>query len=151
MKRMTKAALIFGVGIALAGCTSNDGFTRTASLTSGATSSAGYTATTTADTAALPNPSDFKVKVTVIKQDCYGTAGCNVTFVIEPSYVGFKTLPKRTFRVLFTITGGGSPKSDSFTVTDNGTHMRFTKEGTISTDGSDEPVITAAVTQVIED
>jgi hypothetical protein len=44
--------------------------------------------------------------VTIIKQNCFGSAGCNVSYEIDPQYVGTAPLPKSEFRVIYQITAG---------------------------------------------
>lgn len=70
----------------------------------------------------------------------------NVSYEIDPQYVGTAPLPKSEFRVIYQITGGDSPQTDSFTATGGTVH--YTKEGHISTD-TEEVNITAVPTQVI--
>jgi hypothetical protein len=110
---------------------------------------AGYnTPTSTQPVGVLPSPSDFKIKVLITKQDCFGTAGCNIEYEIDPIFTGSETLTTKTFRVIYEIDGGDSPKSDSFTVTD-GRKMHYDKTGSISTSGSGSGNITATPTQVV--
>lgn len=51
----------------------------------------------------------------------------NVSYEIDPQYVGTAPLPKSEFRVIYQITGGDSPQTDTFTVTGGTVH--YTKEG----------------------
>jgi hypothetical protein len=98
-----------------------------------------------------PTPMDFKIDVIVTKENCFGTAGCNITYEIDPNYVGtrpIKTMTKKRYRVLYEINGGDSPQSNSFVVT-NGTSVHGDKSGTISTSGEEAPTLTATATRVI--
>jgi hypothetical protein len=104
-----------------------------------------YTSTTTTP-AVLPTPDEFRIDVVVTKKDCYGSAGCNITFEINPTYTGTKSLKNSSFRVVYNINGGDSPKVGSFTVTNGTAH--YDRSGSISTD-SEYAVLTATVTQVI--
>jgi hypothetical protein len=147
------AAGLIGVG-ALAACqplTSRPLSTTTPSSTSGwrATPTYAYsTPTTTAEQGILPTPDMFKIPVTVIQQHCYGEAGCNVTYEIDPTYIGSAPLTKSAFRVLYTVEGGDEGlQTESFTVA-GGEHIRYKKQGFIST-GDDRVSITATPTRVI--
>ncbi|AAN12703.1 hypothetical protein LITTLEE_57 [Mycobacterium phage LittleE] len=52
-----------------------------------------------------PDPEDFYIGVNVIERQCYGSAGCNVRFKIDPRYNG-PTLPETaTFTVVFEVVG----------------------------------------------
>ena len=43
---------------------------------------------TYADATELPAPEDFEISVRVTEKQCFGSAGCNVSFTIDPTYVG---------------------------------------------------------------
>jgi hypothetical protein len=122
-----------GVG-SLVACEAYDATTSTKPA-SGASHSAYSTPTTTVDPGVLPSPNDIKIHVTIISKNCFGSAGCNVSYEIDPQYVGTAPLPKSEFRVIYQITGGDSPQTDSLTVT--GGTLHYTKEGHISTHTED--------------
>lgn len=91
---------------------------------------------------------DFLIDVTVLKQKCFGSAGCNVTYTIDPTYLGLSSaLEGRSFTVIYEITGGKSQEIDSFTV--DGTSVSYTKESTTQTPSADA-VLAAHITSVRE-
>jgi hypothetical protein len=105
------------------------------------------TPTTTAPPLPLPTPDEFKINVIVIKQDCFGSAGCNVQYEINPDYTGPSAqLKNRSLRIIYQINGGDNPKTASFTVVNGTAH--YDKSGFISTVSADVN-ITATATQVI--
>lgn len=93
-----------------------------------------------------PIPADFSVNVIILRQACFGSAGCNVTYRVDVSYVGSQTPdPSKTYRVTYDLQGGEDPQIGSFEIT--GTKASVDSEDTISTAGT--PVLTAVPTQVI--
>lgn len=84
----------------------------------------------------VPKKSDWKVKVTTRKKQCFGSAGCNVTVKTEPVYVGDRALPDTgTIEVFYTLSGDESgPITESFTVT--GGKVHYTEEEDLSTKSS---------------
>ncbi|WP_139057679.1 hypothetical protein [Tsukamurella pseudospumae] len=111
---------------------------------------AGTSATTT--TAAKPKhvfgPEDFTIKVIVTSSKCFGSAGCNVRYTIDPTYVGpIGALAGRELTVIYTVSGGEAPVIDRFTL--KGTQMRYTEESSISTESSGYE-LSAEVTNVLE-
>ncbi len=94
-----------------------------------------------------PTAADFTIEIIELRRACFGSAGCNVTYRINPSYIGGQVPPRDAdYTVLYEVTGGESPMLDNFTL--KGTEMSFRAESTISTP-ADVP-ITATVTRVIE-
>jgi hypothetical protein len=81
-----------------------------------------------------PSPADFKVSVHILKKDCFGPAGCNVTYRIEPAYSGQVLDDNQSFTVTYAVTGGEDPQSGSFTVT--GSQASYSSEEFISTKSS---------------
>lgn len=65
-----------------------------------------------------PNTADWKVGVKILKKHCFGSAGCNITFRIKPSYVGTQDLPDEgTIEVTYKVSGDESgPVINTFTV-----------------------------------
>lgn len=91
---------------------------------------------------------DFRIDTTVLTKKCFGSAGCNVTYTIEPTFLGVTTdLEGRSFKVIYEVTGGEDPEVGNFSLT--GTNMRYTESSRISTPSSDA-VLTAQVTSVVE-
>lgn len=102
--------------------------------------------TTTTEGAVVPTPDEFRVDVIVTKQDCFGSAGCNVTYEIKPTYTGSESLKNSSLRVIYQINGGKQPQVGNFTVANGTPH--YDRGNSIETD-SDDAVLTANVTQVI--
>lgn len=91
---------------------------------------------------------DFRIDTTVLTKKCFGSAGCNVTYTIEPTFLGItRDLEGRSFKVIYEVTGGEDPQIGNFSLT--GTNMRYTESSSISTPSSDA-VLTAQVTSVVE-
>jgi len=66
-----------------------------------------------------PSPRDFTLFIRILKKECFGSAGCNVTFRINPTYDG-PTLPDdQKLTVTYEVTGGEEPKVNSFEMTGN--------------------------------
>src|SRR5437879_3831841 len=40
------------------------------------------------DTGYTPTPDDFTIGIKVLSKQCFGSAGCNIEFRIDPSYTG---------------------------------------------------------------
>ncbi len=72
--------------------------------------------------APLPSPSDFTIGVKVLEKKCIGSAGCNVSYRIEPQYTGLRSLDGNTFIVIYEVTGGeDGPQINNFEVRSSGT------------------------------
>ena len=84
----------------------------------------------------VPKKSDWEVKVTTRKKQCFGSAGCNVTVKTDPIYMGDRALPDTgTIEVFYTLSGDESgPITESFTVT--GGKVHYTEEEDLSTKSS---------------
>lgn len=71
-----------------------------------------------------PGKKDFALSVKTLSKDCFGSAGCNVTFRVKLAYGGLLGLdPDKTYDVTYEIRGGEDPKigtieatGDSYTV-----------------------------------
>lgn len=101
--------------------------------------------TTTTPMAAPPTPADFNVGVIVTEQKCFGSAGCNYRYTINPQHVSAKPLPAKT-TVVFKVTGGDQAQIGNFTIDADGT-ATFNGESSIS--GPENTTLQASVTQVI--
>jgi hypothetical protein len=96
-----------------------------------------------------PSTSDFKVKIKVVKKQCFGSAGCNVTYRIDPEYVGDDPLPTSgSTEVTYEVSGGeDGPAINTFTVDDTGTaHFDETEDASTS---SQSKKLKAEVTEVV--
>jgi len=94
--------------------------------------------------AARPTAADFLVDVVVTKQHCFGSAGCNVTYTLNPQYIGAKELPEKT-TVIYKITGGDQDQVGNFTIDKSGM-ASFDRETMISApEGANLQAVVTAV------
>lgn len=123
------------------------GCAATEKATSGSRLDTGLSAVTTPTRSkvAPPTPADFIVGVIITEQKCFGSAGCNYHYTINPQYLSTKPLPDKT-TVVFTVTGGDQDQVGNFTIDANGT-ATFDHETSIS--GQENANLKATVTQVI--
>ena len=65
----------------------------------------------------VPTPADFRIEVVETERSCFGSAGCNVRFRINPTYIG-ATPPDvlKSFTVVYEIRGADDPQTGSFTL-----------------------------------
>jgi hypothetical protein len=99
--------------------------------------------------APLPSPSDFTIGVKVLEKKCFGSAGCNVSYRIEPQYTGVRSLDGNTFIVIYEVTGGeDGPQINNFEVGGDGT-VSYQKEESLSTSSSGA-TLTAKATSISE-
>lgn len=63
-----------------------------------------------------PKPGDFSVTALVLKRDCFGSAGCNVQYRINPQYKGQPLSDSQSFTVTYTVKGGSDPQEGNFTL-----------------------------------
>lgn len=92
-------------------------------------------------------PTDFKLDVVTLRKQCFGSAGCNVSYRVQIKYLGAK-LPDatKTFDVVYNVTGAESPVTNHFTVT--GSIISSPSEESTSTT-SDGAVLVATPTSVL--
>lgn len=80
----------------------------------------GSTAQPTAAAAAryaTPAAADFKLDVKELKRQCFGSAGCNVTFTIDVTKVGGGTYdPRHEYRLIYEITGSEDPYTNNLKI-----------------------------------
>ena len=88
-----------------------------------------------------PTPDQINIDVIVVEQQCFGSAGCNVTYRIEPTYIGREPLTNESFTVVYTVNGGDDRQMGNFTVS-NGVWP--SPEGRINTPPN--PTLTAVTT-----
>jgi hypothetical protein len=93
-------------------------------------------------------PRDFAVAISVVEKECFGSAGCVLTYRVSPRHIGAAPLPLDgvALTVVFRVLGGGDEQIDSFTVLD-GT-IEAPEEKTVQTPSS-AARLTARVTQVL--
>jgi hypothetical protein len=99
------------------------------------------------DLGELLGPEDFKVSLKILTKQCFGSAGCNVTFRIKPAFVGALDMPSSgTTEVTYKVKGGDDPLVNTFTIDEDGT-AHFDSEESISTPRSSAK-LKAVVTDV---
>lgn len=108
---------------------------------------------TAATEASTPTPSydemtaeSFQLKVKVKEKKCFGSAGCNVTYVVVPTYMGDATGidPSGQWDVTYTVTGLEDEQIGTLRIT--GSKVTQTEErGQV---GSSAATLTAEVTDV---
>lgn len=123
--------------------------TVTAQAAAGPAPEASTTTTTEAAPADyVPQPKDFRITLTIVGKECFGSAGCNVKYRIAPKYVGPPTAEGLDLTVTYQVDGGeDGPKINSFTVKDN--TASFDQDELISTKSS-KSKLSVKVTQVLE-
>ena len=55
--------------------------------------------------AVIPTPDQIRLDIIILSQKCFGSAGCVVTYRIDPTYTGTSRLVG-AFTVVYTVTGG---------------------------------------------
>ncbi len=64
-----------------------------------------------------PKRSDFNVGIKLLRKQCFGSAGCNITYRIAPKYVGHRPLPDNgTIEVTYKVSGAEDEIVGTFTV-----------------------------------
>lgn len=53
-----------------------------------------------------PKPGDFTLEVKILDKQCFGSAGCNVTYRIDVAYDGPALNPDVTYELIYEVTGG---------------------------------------------
>ena len=97
----------------------------------------------------MPVPADFTIEVIITKKNCYGSAGCNYEYEIDPTYVGTTRLSDDVaFTVIYEVTEGEQSQIGRFSVDKQG-HVRFSTN--VSVSGEDGVNFVATPTRVIED
>lgn len=100
---------------------------------------------------ATPGPKDIVLLVKILKQECFGSAGCNVTYRIDFAYVGQPIEPGKTWDVTYRVTGGDDPQINTLQLTrsETGYTASVDSEEFIQTPSS-KSKLRAAVTDVSE-
>jgi hypothetical protein len=95
------------------------------------------------------SPENFDLKVKILEKQCFGEAGCNVTYQIKVTgYDGPEDLGDQRFRVVYEVRGGeDGPQVNNLIF--EGDSYQYDQEETIST--RPHPHLTAKVTDVIEE
>jgi hypothetical protein len=85
---------------------------------------------------ASPAAADFRIRLKVKRKTCFGSAGCNVTYRIVPTYVGSEDLSSGSWDVTYVVRGGeDGPQTNTFTMTDG--EASFDSEELVSTRSRD--------------
>ena len=95
-----------------------------------------------------PTPADYALTIKTLEKQCFGSAGCNVTFRIELAYVGLESPdPTSTYELTYEVQGGEDPLINTLTVT--GDQYSTDESEFISTSSSDAELV-AVVMDVTE-
>lgn len=90
-------------------------------------------------------PTDFTIDLIITKQSCFGSAGCNITYTPDVTWVGTGPLPDTgSFTIVYEIRGGEEPQIANIEVR-NG--QVFGRGGMISADQG--TVLTAKVIRIL--
>ncbi len=93
-----------------------------------------------------PAPTDFVIGIIETERSCFGSAGCNISYRIDPQYIGATPLsPGRSYTVIYEVRGGESLATKNFEL--QGERASFS-EDFIST--PPDPVLTAVPVRVLE-
>jgi hypothetical protein len=145
---MKRLVVLAGLVLVLAGC----GATEKAQVVESPNTVAQGTPTTTVAPTTTkappytPVPTDFALGVVELRRACFGSAGCSVTFQIDPQYIGaVPPNPLQSYRVIYQVEGLDDPLTGNFEMTNlRATGLRDEIGQTV--DGS---VITAAVVRIV--
>jgi len=141
-------SLIVLVAMLMAGGSTGDKQAATATPATIASQPADTSAATEQATPAAytPTPSDFKLTVKTLSKECFGSAGCNLTFRIGVGYSGEPLDPSTTWEVVYEVRGGeDGPQINTLTI--QGTDYQVDREEFASTSSSSKK-LTARVTSV---
>ena len=148
-------ALPIGVGFAAVQLTGSDDTVNTADA-GGATSPSTVTTSSTppkkwTPAPKYPAPGELTLGMTVLEKKCFGSAGCNITYRIEPmaaaSRIASEVPAGKAVTVIYEVLGGDSgPQINRFTVTSS--QVNYDDQEFIST-ASEDVQLTARVTQIL--
>jgi hypothetical protein len=93
-----------------------------------------------------PKAGDFKLKVKVLDKQCFGSAGCNVTYRVVPVYTGDSFSSDREAEVTYEVHGLEDTATSTFTMDGTGS-ANLNSEETGSTTSSGKK-LTAKVVDV---
>lgn len=149
---MKRAATAVVAAFALAGCGGALGSTPTPAPPATVTVTATATVTVTAEPPKPTvrnfngKPEDFEIGINITEKKCFGSAGCNVTFHIQPSYVGTELIPSSgSLDVTYEVLGGEDQHINTFTI--RGDQAHFDADERIGAPNADA-VLTAKATSV---
>jgi hypothetical protein len=139
--------LFFGVAIGNSGSSPNRASTATTGRPAVSTAATPMPTDPPETTAvAQPRRRDFELTVKTLSKQCFGSAGCNLTYRIEVGYDGPPLDPSNTYEVVYEVRGGeDGPQINTLTV--EGDQSSVDSEESISTNSSARK-LTAVVTSV---
>ena len=136
------AAIGGGIGFAI-----GKGSTPSTAPTGGAPVAVISTSTPTANVPYMPLVSDFTITVDVLSKQCFGSAGCNLTYRVQPSYHGPALDLGQQYTITYQINGTqDGAQVESFTM--QGTSAQVQQQETAQT-ASSGMQLTAQVTNVL--
>jgi hypothetical protein len=96
-----------------------------------------------------PSKSDFDLTIKTISKECFGSAGCNITFRVKLAYDSSagQLDPDKTYELTYKIRGGDEPLTNTLEIT--GEDYSTDQEEFIGTSSSTAK-LTAVVTDVEE-
>lgn len=93
-----------------------------------------------------PELDDFTLEVVTLSKECFGSAGCVVTYDVELTLNTVLLDPNKTYQVIYEVAGAeDGPQVNNLEVT--GTSYRY-DSGTVADTPSSDTVLTATVTSV---
>ncbi|MBB5075814.1 hypothetical protein [Nonomuraea endophytica] len=81
-----------------------------------------------------PKPEDFSLRVKTLKKECFGSAGCNVTYSIRVTLLNEIESEDTEYEVTYKVTGGEDPVINTFTI--QGTEVSYEEEEFVGTSSS---------------
>jgi hypothetical protein len=141
------AAIVVIIVIATLASDGTDPDSKTKTTTAPAKGPAATATTEAATSYPTPKPADFKLTVKTLSKQCFGEAGCNLTFRVEAGWDATYD-PDKTYEVVYEVRGGESgPQVNTMSVT--GDNYDRPQEESIGT-SSAKRKLTAVVTSVEE-
>ncbi|HHV20802.1 MAG TPA: hypothetical protein GXZ30_04585 [Propionibacterium sp.] len=137
---MKKWAVVGMAALALSGCAG----------TQTQVAPAPQPATTTATTP-TPSPertysaSDWTLQVEILRKQCFGSAGCNIRYQVEPVWAGSGAVPTGNTRLTYKVDGAESETIGTIEI--NGPKANVREESASTAEESD--VLTATVTKLV--
>ncbi|MEV1147346.1 hypothetical protein [Micromonospora sp. NPDC049799] len=103
--------------------------------------------TSAAPTYATPTKKDFKLAVKVLRKQCFGSAGCHITYRVNVTYTGSDLDPYTTYELTYEVKGAEDPIINTLEVTGDSASVQ--DEEMASTKRSSDK-LTAVVTDINE-
>jgi hypothetical protein len=150
---MTKRTLAVWAAIATAlvaiGCSSAPSGDKKAADPAAPAATAGHgTTTPPAKAAGTLTKADIKLTVKTTKKECFGSAGCNVQFLIQPTVDKSKLNSDQAWLITYEVSGvEDGPQVNSFTLKGDGTYDSYEVVGSAST-SSKNAKLAAKVTAI---